>query len=76
LFLVSLLGLVAAVALWVGTLGECDTAICGDVHDVWFDVGEVVALPLAACALVLMVFAVGRGAVRGLRREENGARPG
>ena len=65
----------AAVALWAGTLGECDTANCSDVHDVWFDVGEAVALPLAGAALVLMVYAVGRGAVRGLRREGNGARP-
>jgi hypothetical protein len=75
LFLASVLLLVTAVALWVGTLGECDTADCGNVHDAWFDVGEEVALPLAGCALVLMVYAVGRGAVRGLRREGSSARP-
>ena len=68
LFLASVLLLLVSVALFAGTLGECDTANCSDAHDVWFDVGEVLTLPLAGCALIGMFCAAGRGAVRGLRR--------
>lgn len=62
--------LVLALVLFAGAFGECDTSDCGGVvYELWFDLAQVLTLPLATVGSLGLLFAAARRLAASARRD-------